>query len=505
MSPQAVNGFRREGQVWVSESTGKHWVAVIGLEVHAQLKTRTKLFCGCAYRFGAPPNSLICPICTGQPGVLPVLNEDAIELAIRAGLAVGAEIAPQSKFDRKNYFYCDIPKNYQITQYDQPYCRGGGLTLPSGREVRLNRIHIEEDAGKSIHDQGEMTLVDLNRAGVPLIESVTEADLDNAEDAVAYLAALREILIYVGASSADMEKGELRCDVNVSVHPLGEPWRTKVEIKNLNSFSNVALSIEHEIPRQIAAWESGDPLLEPVQETRLFDVNSGCTRSMRRKEGEADYRYFPEPDLPPILAPEVSVNEIRSRLPELPAARRERYQTRLGLSAYDAGVLTAARDVADFFEASARLSGKPKDAANWISNEILRALADDEFEAQAIDELPIKPFDLSALIGLVRAGTIHSSAGRKVLREMMKSGKAAGELVIELGLEQVQDEGALQAWCSEALAARPEVAEQVRAGKQKAVGSLVGAVMQASAGKANPGRVREILLGLIGADDQEPA
>ena len=499
MSPPKIAGFERRGAEWVSEASGTRWIPVIGLEVHAQLRTRTKLFCGCAVEFGAAANSLVCPVCSGQPGVLPVLNAEAFELALRAALALGCEVAARSKFDRKNYFYCDVPKNYQITQYDEPYCRGGSITLPSGRTVRLNRIHIEEDAGKSIHDVGDATLVDLNRAGVPLIESVTEADLDNAEDAGAYLSALREILVYVGASNADMEKGEMRCDVNISVHPVGEDWRTKVEIKNLNSISNVMAAILHEVPRQIEAWESDDPARRPTQETRLFDVASSTTRTMRTKEGEADYRYFPDPDLPPLTASEAFVEEQRGYLPELPAARRERYQTQLGLSAYDAGVLTASRDVADFFEATTRLSKEPKEAANWISNEILRALAGDEVQAGLIDELPIKPFDLAELIELVGKGTLNSSGARTVLREMLKSGKAAGALVKELGLEQVQDDGQLEAWCQEALDARPEAAQQVREGKDKAIGALMGAVMQASAGKANPQKVREILLRLIGS------
>ncbi|MFT7667834.1 MAG: aspartyl-tRNA(Asn)/glutamyl-tRNA(Gln) amidotransferase subunit B [Planctomycetota bacterium] len=498
MSTQKIAGFTREGSDWISEATGTRWIPVIGLEVHAQLRTRTKLFCSCESRFAAPPNSLTCPVCTGQPGTLPVLNADALELAVRAALAVGAEINPLSKFDRKNYFYCDVPKNYQITQYDEPYCRGGSIRLASGRTVRLNRIHIEEDAGKSIHNQGTATLVDLNRAGVPLIESVTEADLDNSADAAAYLTALREILVYCGVSNADMEKGEMRCDVNISVHPAGEEWRTKVEIKNLNSVSNVIGSIEHEIPRQIAAWETGDPAQAPVQETRLFDVDKNATRSMRKKEGEADYRYFPDPDLPPLSAPEAFIEEQRSLLPELPAARRELYQERMGLSAYDADVLTASRDVSDFFEAVVKLCNEPKEAANWISNEILRALSGDEFEAQQIDELPLKPFDLSELIGLSTKGVVNSSAARQVMREMMKTGKAAGQLVMELGLEQVQDDGQLEVWCQEALVGRESVIEDVRAGNHKAVGALMGAVMKASGGKANPQKTREILIRLIG-------
>ncbi|MCB9915710.1 MAG: Asp-tRNA(Asn)/Glu-tRNA(Gln) amidotransferase subunit GatB [Planctomycetes bacterium] len=487
----------REGLEWVSQATGTRWVAVIGLEVHAQLSTRTKLFCGCAYEFGAEPNTRVCPVCTGQPGSLPVLNAEALELAVRAALALGCEVAPRSKFDRKNYFYCDLPKNYQITQYDRPYCSGGGIDLDSGRRVRLERIHVEEDAGKAIHDRGDATLVDFNRAGVPLIESVTHADLCCPEDAGAYLAALREILVYVGASSADMEKGELRCDVNVSVHPAGEPWRTKVEVKNLNSFSNVEASIEYEIARQVAAWESSDPADHPVQETRLWDAGANRTRTMRKKEGEADYRYFPEPDLPPVSVTPALLEATRALLPELPAARRARYQRELGLSAYDAGVLTAARDVADFFEAAARLSGAPKDACNWITNEVLRALSGDEVAATSVDELPMKPHDLSELIALVRGGTLSASAARQVVRAMMQSGKAAGELVVELGLEQVQDDGELERWCREALAGREAIAAQVREGHEKALGALMGPVMQASKGKANPQKVREILLRLI--------
>ena len=497
MSANPQTPFQREGSAWVSKATGTRWVAVIGLEVHAQLKTRTKLFCDCEVRFGTKPNRWICPVCTGAPGCLPVINGEAVELALRAALALGADIAEQSQFDRKNYFYGDIPKNYQITQFHRPFCRGGGITLDSGQRIRLNRIHMEEDAGKSMHGEGGATLVDLNRAGAPLIESVTEADLDNARDAVDTLTALREILIYVGASNADMEKGELRCDVNVSVHPAGEAWRTKVEVKNLNSFAHIAQSIDHEIQRQILGWESGDPALAPVAETRLFDGNAGVTRTMRKKEDEADYRYTPEPDLPPIAAPALWVEELRRLLPELPAARRGRYRSQFGLSAYDAGVLTASRDVSDFFEACVRLSREPKETANWISNEILRAISGDEYAARNIDELPLKPFDLAQLIELVRKGVLHNSAARRVLREMLKSGKAAGQLVIELGLEEVRDEGTLRAWCKAALAAEPQATQAVRRGKTKALGALLGRVMGLSGGRANPQRAQKLLLDLI--------
>lgn len=477
--------------------SGAGWEAVVGLEVHCQLKTRTKLFCGCANRFGAPPNTLTCPVCTGQPGALPVLNEAAVELAVRAALALGAEVAPWSKFDRKNYFYCDLPKGYQISQFDRPYCSGGGLTLASGKRVRLVRIHLEEDAGKAIHDRGELTLVDLNRAGVPLVESVTEPDLAGAAEAHEYLTALKEILQYAGVSDCDMEKGSLRCDVNVSVRHPGEALRTKVEVKNLNSFRHVEAAIEHEVARQIAAYESGDEARHPVQETRLYDPGRDETRPMRGKEDAHDYRYFPEPDLPPVPVPEAFLEEQRRALPELPAARRRRYREEHGLSEYDAGVLTGSREVADFFEETARLTGDPKLAANWVSNEVLRALADPALEAAAIDELRLTPRGLADALALLSAGQVHGNGARTLVRAMLETGRGAAELVTELGLEQVSDEGELERWCREALAGKENVVADVRAGKLKALGALVGPVMKASRGKANPRRVQEILLRLV--------
>ncbi len=482
---------------YVSPKTGARWIPVIGLEVHCQLKTWTKLFCGCRNEFGAPPNSRTCPVCTAQPGALPVLNREALELALRTALALGADVATHSKFDRKNYFYCDLPKGYQISQFDQPFCKGGGITLESGKRIRLTRIHLEEDAGKAIHDRGDKTLVDLNRAGVPLIESVSEADMQTAEEAFEYLSALKLLLQYVGASDCDMEKGSLRCDVNISVHPENEPWRTKVELKNLNSFSNVKASIEFEIRRQVEAYESGNPALYPVQETRQFDALQGVTRSLRRKEDAHDYRYFPEPDLPPITISRESLERLRALLPELPAARRERYQKTLGLSAYDAGVLTSDRALSDFFEAVVRLSNKPKEASNWISNELLRNLKDPELGPKSIDELPFRPHDMAAFIGLIEAGSISGQAGRKVLRAMFETGKSPKELVQSLGLEQVSDSAALEGWCREALVGKDKIIADVKAGKTKAVGALVGPVMKASKGSANPQVVQEILLRLI--------
>jgi aspartyl-tRNA(Asn)/glutamyl-tRNA(Gln) amidotransferase subunit B len=487
----------KTGAAVVSPKTGARWIPVIGLEVHCQLDTRTKLFCGCEYRFGAPPNTLTCPRCTGQPGALPVLNREALALAVRTALALGADVAPASKFDRKNYFYCDLPKGYQISQYDRPFCTGGGIALPDGKFVRLTRIHLEEDAGKAVHDRGDSTLVDLNRSGVPLIESVTEADLTSAADAHAYLTALKEILQYIGASNCDMEKGELRCDVNVSVHPEGEPWRAKVEVKNVNSFRFVEQAIEHEIARQIEAYESGDPAHYPVQETRLYDSAKGVTRSMRSKESAHDYRYFAEPDLPPVHVDAAFVEKQRSFLPELPAARRERYQKEMGLSAYDAGVLVGNRALADFFEIAARVSKKPKECANWITNEILRAIGDPEVGVASVDEMLMKPSDLGEMIDLIEQGVIHNNSGRALLRAMMKTGKAPEVLVEELGLAQVKDTGSIEKWCRDALVGKDKIVADVKAGKPNAINALLGSVMKASGGKANPQVVRETLLRII--------
>ncbi|HKX45720.1 MAG TPA: Asp-tRNA(Asn)/Glu-tRNA(Gln) amidotransferase subunit GatB, partial [Planctomycetota bacterium] len=409
----------------LSPRTGRRWIPIVGLEVHCQLKTRSKLFCDSPYAFGAEPNTLTGVVDTAQPGALPVLNREAVALAVRAALALGATVHEWSKFDRKNYFYCDLPKGYQISQYDRPYCTGGGVLLPSGKHVRLTRIHLEEDAGKAIHDRGDGTLVDLNRAGVPLIESVTEADIRSAEEAHEYLTALKAILQYAGVSDCDMEKGSLRCDVNVSVHEPGTPWNTKVELKNLNSFRHVRDAVEHEVARQIELYESGDRARFPVQETRTWDAERGSSRTMRTKEDAQDYRYFPEPDLPPLHVTRELLDAQRALLPELPAARRERYQRELGLSAYDAGVLTATRDVAEFFEAAARLSGAPKEAANWVSNEVLRALSDPSFPARTVAELKVGPQGVADVIALVAAGTIHNNAGRDVLRALLERGGEA--------------------------------------------------------------------------------
>jgi len=493
-----VSSWERDGHTWISAESGARWIPTIGLEVHAQLSTRTKLFCGCELSFGAPPNSRTCPVCTGQPGALPVLNRGALDLAVRAAIAFGGEVARETHFDRKNYFYCDLPKNYQTSQYDHPFCTGGGLELSSGAFVRLNRIHMEEDAGKTMHtDAG--SLVDLNRAGVPLIESVTEADLSCPKDAHEYLSSFREVLQFAGVSTADMEKGELRCDVNISVRPEGEEGlRTKVEVKNLNSFRHVESALEHEISRQIMAYEA-DGLGAVSQETRLYDPDRDETRTMRVKEGESDYRYFPCPDLLRFTISEELISEQRALLPELPAARRERYSSELDLSGYDAGVLTSSRATADYFEETVEASGQAKAAANWISNELLRALGAGEVSAPSLAELSLRPADLAEIIRRLSAGELHSNGAKEVVRRCLQTGAGVGEVISALGLDEALDEGQLEAWCSEALEANPRVPEEVRAGRDKALGACIGPVMKASGGKADPKRIMEVLKALIEA------
>jgi len=428
-----------------------------------------------------------------------VLNESALQLAVRAGIAFDGEIAKETHFDRKHYFYCDLPKNYQTSQYDHPFCTGGGVQLSSGSFIRLNRIHMEEDAGKTMHTN-EGSLVDLNRTGVPLIESVTEADLCSPEDAYEYLTRFREVLQFAGVSSADMEKGELRCDVNISVRPEGEEGlRTKVEVKNLNSFRHVQSSLLYEIQRQINAYEGeGEGAIQ--QETRLYDPDLEETRMMRIKEGESDYRYFPCPDLPVLTISEELVQEQRQLLPELPAARRARYALELGLSEYDAGVLTGSRSTSDYFEEAVSACGDPKAASNWISNELLRALGDDEISASSLAELKLPPQGLAEIIKKTSTGELHSKAAKEVLRECLKNGLGVEEAIKELGFDEAIDTTALEAWCRDALSANPEVAEEVREGKEKALGACIGPVMKAAGGKADPKQIREILKALIEAE-----
>jgi len=470
------------------------WRTVVGLEVHCQLGTRAKLFCGCAAEFGAAPNTRVCQLCAGHPGTLPVLNAGAARLALRAALALGCTLERESRFDRKHYFYCDLPKGYQISQYARPIATGGGITLASGRFVRLRRIHIEEDAGKAIHDRGAHTLVDLNRAGVPLIEIVSEPDLAGAEEAHEYLTRLKETLQFAGVSECDMEKGSLRCDVNVSVHREGEPLGTRVELKNLNSFRNVVAALEHEVARQVSEREAGRALR---QETRLYDAERGETRAMRSKEDEDDYRYFPEPDLPPLVLTEAEIELARAGLPEPPEARRARWQSELGLSAYDAGVLGASRALADFFDETARLSGAPKEAANWLANDVAAILSETR---ATLAGSRLTPARLAELIGLERGGALNKAGARRVLEALFTQDQSPAELVTALGLAQVNDAAEIEAWCCAAIAANERAAQDVRRGELKALGALVGRVMKSSAGRANPELVRATLLELLRTD-----
>jgi aspartyl-tRNA(Asn)/glutamyl-tRNA(Gln) amidotransferase subunit B len=469
---------------------------VIGLEVHAQLLTRTKLFCGCPNRFGAPPNTLVCPVCLGLPGALPVLNRRAVTLALRAALATSCTIHPVSVFERKNYFYPDLPKGYQISQYEKPLATSGSVAIagPDGEErrVRLARIHLEEDAGKLLHEgfpwSGEKSGVDLNRAGVPLIEIVSEPDLHAPAEAHAYLTALRALLLYAEVSDGNMEEGSLRCDANVSVRRRGtEALGTRTEIKNLNSFRHVARALEHEILRQVAVVESGR---EVVQETLLWNADRGETVPMRSKEEAHDYRYFPEPDLPPLAVGPQWIEEARRSLPELPADRRRRFAAEHGLPAYDAGVLTQERDVADYFEAAARESGNAKAASNWVMTEVLRKLKEGE---RGLASCPVGPGALGRLVRLVDAGTISGKTAKDVFEKMWATGEEAAAIVEREGLTQLTDEAALEAVVAEVVAASPEQAASYRAGKAATLGWFVGQVMRRTGGRANPQRVNALL------------
>ena len=465
--------------------------AVIGLEVHTHLLTRSKLFCGCSTKFGAEPNANVCPICMGMPGVLPVLNRRVVELAIRTGLAAHCEITPYSIFDRKSYFYPDLPKGYQISQYETPICKSGYIDLPANgngepRRIGLTRIHIEEDAGKNVHGESA-SLVDFNRSGVPLIEIVSEPDLRSADDAGAYLRQLRAILRYVDASDGKMEEGSFRCDCNVSVRKRGaKEYGVRTEIKNLNSFRFVEDAIEHEVARQIEIVESGSKV---SQETHLWDPVRKQTRPMRSKEYANDYRYFPEPDLPPLVIPPAMVEQVRASMPELPADRRARY-VREGLTDYEAGVLTADREVADYFEAVLPGLKNRKAAANWVMTEVLRVAHD---SGKSIGDAAPPAMEIGALLRMIEEQKISLNAAKTAFAAMVKSGKSAAKTISELGLAQVSDEGAIAAACDRVLAAEPEKVAEYRAGRDKLFGFFVGAVMKAMGGKANPKVINDTL------------
>jgi len=470
--------------------------AVIGLEVHAEMLTASKVFCGCSAKFGSAPNENTCPVCLAMPGALPVLNRRAVEFAIRAGLAAGCTIAPKSVWARKNYFYPDLPKGYQITQYELPICIGGGIeihTEAGPKRVALTRIHMEEDTGKNIHDaHGDASLVDFNRCGVPLLEIVSEPEMRSPEEAGAYLRKLRALLQYIEICDGNMEEGSFRCDANVSVRPRGsDKLGTKVEIKNMNSFRNVERAIEHEIHRQIAVLREGGSL---VQETRLWDPDREVTRSMRSKESAHDYRYFPEPDLLPLLVDEAWVASVRAGLPELPDVRRRRFVEQVGLSEYDAEVLTARKDVADYFEAVLAKHGNAKAVSNWVMGDILRVVRERKLdEALVIESWPVSPEQLAGMLALMDDGTISGKIAKQVFEEMVASGKAAAAIVVEKGLVQITDDAPLIAAIDGVLAANAAKVAEYRGGKDKLFGFFVGQAMKATQGKANPQRLNELL------------
>ncbi|MDJ0636394.1 MAG: Asp-tRNA(Asn)/Glu-tRNA(Gln) amidotransferase subunit GatB [Xenococcaceae cyanobacterium MO_188.B29] len=478
--------------------------AIIGLETHCQLNTETKIFSSESTKFDPDnPNTNVSPICLGYPGVLPVLNEKVLEYAVKAGLALNCQIAPYSKFDRKQYFYPDLPKNYQISQYDLPIAEHGWLEIeivekqnsePVRKKIGITRLHMEEDAGKLNHagsdrlDGSTYSLVDFNRAGVPLVEIVSEPDLRSGKEAAEYAQELRRIMLYLGISDGKMQEGSLRCDVNISVRPVGQKeFGTKVEIKNMNSFSAIQKAIDYEIERQIEAIENGEPI---YQETRLWQEGSGTTKSMRMKEGSSDYRYFPEPDLPPIEVSPEQLKLWKSELVELPAQKRHRYEEKLGLSAYDARVLTDDRTVAEYFEAAVAAGGDTKQVANWVMGDIAAYLKSNEL---SITEIALKPEILAELVSLITKGTISGKIAKDILPELLTKGGSAKELVEKKGLIQISDTGEIEKIIDEVIAAHPSELEKFRNGKTKLKGFFVGQVMKKSGGRADPKLTNQLL------------
>ena len=468
------------------------WETVIGLEVHVQLGTRSKLFCACATSFGEAPNVNVCPVCLGLPGALPVTNEQAIRLATRAALALGCTIHPSSQFARKNYFYPDLPKGYQISQYELPLCEHGHVEIVvdgSVKRIGITRIHLEEDAGKNLHtSESGASLVDLNRAGTPLMEIVSEPDIRTADEAAEYLKKLRSILRYIEVSDADMEKGNFRCDINISLRPAGaKEFGTRAEVKNVNSFKFVQKALEYEIKRQAQILDEGGRV---VQETRLFDSNKGVTFSMRSKEEAHDYRYFPEPDLVPVVTAPETVETIRTSIPELPDAKRERFVKAYGLPEYDADMLTQSRALASYFEEAAKLSGQPKVVSNWMMGELMRLM---NAENKEIEDCPVGPDRLAGMIKMIDGGVISTKIAKTVFEEMYRTGKDAEAVVQEKGLVQVSDSGAIEQIIADVIKANPAQHADYKGGKDKLFGFFVGQVMKASKGKANPEMVNDLL------------
>lgn len=479
----------------VAESVLTKYEPVIGLEVHVQLATKTKIFCGCAVEFGAPPNTHVCPVCLGLPGALPVLSRRAVELAISAALALRCEINPFSRFARKNYFYPDLPKGYQISQYDQPLAEHGYVDILPGdgpKRIGVTRVHMEDDAGKSIHDgfkdSDRYTYVDLNRSGTPLIEIVSDPDMRSPDEAYAYLTEVKQMLQYIGVSDCDMEKGQLRCDANVSVRLRGAPkFGTKAEVKNLNSFRFLKMALEHEIERQVELIESGGKV---VQETRLYNVETSKTVGMRSKEQAHDYRYFPEPDLVPLRVSEHWLHEVKSRLPELPADRRERFVREYGLREYDAQVLTLTRETGDYFEAAAKVSGDGRTTANWVTGDLMGLL---KAASKEITDSPVPAVHVGELVALIGKGELSGKLAKEILPKMFETGDSPSAIMDREGLRQISDTGALGKIVDDVIANNPKQVEQFKSGKAAVLGFLVGQVMKASRGQANPAAVTEVL------------
>jgi aspartyl-tRNA(Asn)/glutamyl-tRNA(Gln) amidotransferase subunit B len=485
-----------------ASSVKTQYEAVIGLETHCQLSTATKIFCNCSTEFGQPPNTNICPVCVGMPGVLPVLNEKVLEFAVKAGLALNTTIAPYSKFDRKQYFYPDLPKNYQISQFDLPIGEHGWIEIspldasgqPVPKRIGVTRLHMEEDAGKLVHAGSDRlagstySLVDYNRTGVPLVEIVSEPDLRSGQEAAEYAQEMRRIIRYLGVGDGNMQEGSLRCDVNISIRPVGrEEFGTKVEIKNMNSFSAIAKAIDYEIERQTIALESGEPI---IQETRLWEEGAQRTISMRVKEGSSDYRYFPEPDLTPIVVGAERMAKWQQELPELPRAKRQRYEQEFGLSPYDARVLTDDHEAALYLEAAIAAGADAKQAANWVMGDITSYL---KTQKVAIETMPFRPENLAELIGLIEKGTINGKIAKEILPELLANGGSVEKLVESKGMTSLADPGAIGALIDEIMAANPKELEQYRGGKTKLLGFFVGQVMKQSGGRAEPKLTNQIL------------